>query len=112
SVIIAGVVTGGGGDRAAEPTVPEPTDSVFDASTTSTTYVDVQTVATSEPVQKVPLGRTLTEGLAGDDVKLVQQRLKDLGFDPGPIDGIFGTMTKQSVWAFEKLVMKVPRTEA
>jgi len=113
AVIVAGVVTGGGGGSAAEQTVPGPTDPLpIDSSTTSTTYVDVETVVTSEPVQKVPLGRTLTEGLAGDDVQLVQQRLKDLGFDPGPVDGIYGLMTKQSVWAFEKLVMKTPRTEA
>jgi hypothetical protein len=43
---------------------------------------------------------------------MVQQRLLDLGFDPGPIDGVVGTLTKQAVWAFEKLVMGVPRAGA
>ena len=42
----------------------------------------------------------------------VQTRLKELGFDPGPIDGQFGSLTRASVWAFEKLVMQTPRNEA
>ena len=43
---------------------------------------------------------------------MVQQRLKDLGFEPGPIDGAFGDLTRAAVWAFEKLVMQTPRDEA
>ena len=42
----------------------------------------------------------------------MQERLKALGFDPGPIDGEFGSLTRASVWAFEKLVMQTPRSEA
>jgi hypothetical protein len=59
----------------------------------------------------VPLGRTLSNGVAGDDVQMVQQRLVDLGFDPGPVDGQYGGLTIQSVWAFEKLIMDVPRQQ-
>ena len=40
---------------------------------------------------------------------MVQERLVDLGFDPGPTDGVYGGLTIQAVWAFEKLVMQVPR---
>ena len=43
---------------------------------------------------------------------MVQQRLKELGFDPGPIDGQFGDLTRAAVWAFEKLVLRTPRDEA
>ena len=60
----------------------------------------------------VPLDRTLELGMKGDDVLRVQQRLKDLKFDPGPIDGEFGQNTVQAMWAFEKLVMSVPRENA
>jgi hypothetical protein len=35
-----------------------------------------------------------------------------LKFAPGPIDGVFGRSTVQAVWAFEKLVMKTPRSKA
>ncbi len=48
----------------------------------------------------------------GADVKMVQQRLKDLGFEPGPIDGAFGDLTRAAVWAFEKLVLGTPRDDA
>jgi peptidoglycan hydrolase-like protein with peptidoglycan-binding domain len=78
----------------------------------STTTTGVPpTMSDAEPTLP-PVTRTLKQGLAGDDVKMLQERLGDLGFDPGPADGIFGTLTTQSVWAFEKLVLKTPRTEA
>jgi hypothetical protein len=45
-------------------------------------------------------------------VQDVQERLTELGFFVGPIDGQFGNLTKMAVWAFEKLVMQTPRDEA
>lgn len=38
--------------------------------------------------------------IAADDVRRVQMRLRDVGFDPGPIDGIAGAQTRI---AFDKL---------
>ena len=35
-----------------------------------------------------------------EDVKRVQQALKEQGQDPGPIDGIIGPKTKQALRAF------------
>ena len=72
----------------------------------------VITVETSVPIVKVPLNGTVGPGQAGDDVTRVQQRLTDLGFAPGPIDGQFGGLTKMAVWAFEKLVMETDREKA
>jgi putative peptidoglycan binding protein len=43
-------------------------------------------------IQRHPLDR-----MAG-----VQQRLKELGFDPGPIDGIYGPLTKKAVRSFQE----------
>lgn len=59
-----------------------------------------------------PIDRELTEGVQGEDVRNLQTRLAELKFAPGPIDGVYGRATVQAVWAFEKLVMKVPREEA
>ena len=73
---------------------------------------DVIVETTSAPLITVPLERTLELGMKGDDVLRLQQRLKDLRFDPGPIDGEFGQNTVQAMWAFEKLVMSVPRERA
>jgi peptidoglycan hydrolase-like protein with peptidoglycan-binding domain len=48
-------------------------------------------------------GLVLFAGDEGDDVETLQQRLADGPFDPGPIDGEYGTATVQAVWALEKL---------
>jgi lipoprotein-anchoring transpeptidase ErfK/SrfK len=37
----------------------------------------------------------------GPQTEALQQRLRELGFDPGPVDGTFGTNTTESVWAFQ-----------
>lgn len=109
TVVIAGATLGGGGgsDAAAEPTI------VIDTAAPALEVPDsvpevTATIETTAPVEKTTIDRTLTKGLAGDDVRQVQQRLTDLGFVPGPIDGIYGDQTIKSVWAYEKLVLEVP----
>ncbi len=67
--------------------------------------------ATATTVPEVPLTRTLGPGLTGDDVTRLQQRLKDLGYDPGPIDGQFGPATQMAVWAYQKLVLGLTGTD-
>ncbi len=71
-----------------------------------------EVVVTENSVPKVPLTRRLREGVNGDDVLRLQERLSQLKFDPGPADGDFGQATKQAVWAFEKLVLGIPRKQA
>ena len=95
TVVAIGVLSGSSEDLASENSNP---DVVVDTS--------------SVPLITVPLGRTLELGMKGDDVLRLQQRLKDLRFDPGPVDGEFGQNTVQAMWAFEKLVMSVPRERA
>jgi hypothetical protein len=63
-------------------------------------------IKTDPAAQKTQLSQTLRKGTFGDEVKAVQQRLKDFGFDPGPVDGQFGTGTEQALWAFEGLVLQ------
>ncbi len=43
----------------------------------------------------------LKEGMSGESVKILQQRLKTLGFFNGTIDGVFGVETLQSVIAVQ-----------
>jgi hypothetical protein len=45
---------------------------------------------------------TLKQGSSGPDVKDLQQRLKDLGFDPNGVDGNFGPGTTKAVIAFQQ----------
>ncbi|MDD4570376.1 MAG: peptidoglycan-binding domain-containing protein [Tepidanaerobacteraceae bacterium] len=46
--------------------------------------------------------RILYQGLIGDDVRELQSNLESLGYDVGPIDGIFGPLTEQAVKKFQK----------
>jgi hypothetical protein len=113
AVIAAGVM--GGGDSGND--VPESGSPVTGSSTVAVVPVSqppaVVTVETSVPIVKVPLDNgTIGTGYQGDDVTRVQQRLTELGFAPGPIDGQFGSLTKMAVWAFEKLVMETDREKA
>ena len=107
-VIVAGVAggSGDGSDDAATAT------SAALTSTPATQPAPVATVATTAPIVKTQLTRTLGSGMAGDDVRQLQERLTQLGFATGGADGLYGDLTTMAVWAFEKLVMQVPRSQA
>lgn len=49
-----------------------------------------------------PMDDYLREGATGAKVKELQERLKAQGFNPGPIDSIFGIGTVQAVISFQK----------
>ena len=44
----------------------------------------------------------LRNGSRGEEVRELQQKLSDAGFDPGPIDGIFGSKTDVAVRKFQE----------
>ncbi|MET0461382.1 MAG: L,D-transpeptidase family protein, partial [Ilumatobacteraceae bacterium] len=50
------------------------------------------------------LTQPLSQGMSGTEVQTLQQRLADLGFQPGPVDGQFGKLTTAAVWAWETVV--------
>ena len=94
---------------------PLGTDGVRQPSPTPTTppTTSPETVPTTTvgPPEVPPLTHSISDGMVGLDVERLQRRLTDVAFDPGPIDGVFGPATLRSVWAFEKLVLGVPRTD-
>jgi len=47
-------------------------------------------------------------GSRGPNVKLIQSLLSQIGFSPGPADGIFGAQTRQAVIAFQRRFGLVP----
>lgn len=109
-VVIAGVTGRDGGSSAASTTTSVVASSTSDVPVTS--QPSVATVSTTAPVAKTTLDRTLSPGMAGGSVKALQSRLKALGFDPGAPDGSYGERTRQAVWAYEKLVLQIPRDKA
>jgi N-acetylmuramoyl-L-alanine amidase len=50
------------------------------------------------------LSRAVNHPFVGDDVAALQQRLLDLGFDPGRCDGIFGARTEAALREFQRNV--------
>jgi Putative peptidoglycan binding domain/Penicillin-insensitive murein endopeptidase len=44
----------------------------------------------------------LRSGSRGEGVRELQQKLSDAGFDPGPIDGVFGSKTDAAVRKFQE----------
>lgn len=117
-VVIAGVSGNSSGDGAstdsAPPSASAPVSSVtsdanpgaVDGSlTVPTSSGPAVVIDSSVPVTKTVLAKTLAFGMYGDDVKALQQRLTDLGFAPGGIDGAFGANTRTAIWAYEKLVL-------
>jgi peptidoglycan hydrolase-like protein with peptidoglycan-binding domain len=63
-----------------------------------------ETQLTTQPVKderKIDMP-VLKQGSIGPQVLALQTRLKELGFDPGQIDGRFGSATTSAVTAFQK----------
>lgn len=106
-VVLAGVSGGSPDDGNVAPTT---VDSAISSSIAAST-VPIETqpnivVPTSTAtVPKTSFAAAITVGSYGNDVKQLQQRLTDLGFAPGPVDGAFGGGTQQAVWAYKKFVM-------
>ena len=105
-VLGVGFLSSAGGSSSPEALGPDTavtTTVLVDPAAPATTVVDP---ATTVPTV-APLAAALVKGSNGDDVVRLQQRLTDLGFQPGPVDGQFGTGTQQAVWAFKKLAGNV-----
>lgn len=80
----------------AVPTTAAPATTAATTTTTSTTTsTTTTTTTTTRPFVRV-----------GDDeerVRIVQDKLRALGYDPGPSDGRFGPATLNAVWAFQRI---------
>ena len=60
---------------------------------------DDKTIKNAARIKQVA---TLKKGSTGPEVKALQEKLKTLGYDPGTIDGNYGTKTVSAVKAFQK----------
>ena len=83
-----------------------PVDSALPVADASalTTVTAVGSDTTAVTVPKTSFAETLAMGAFGSDVEQLQTRLTELGFVPGVVDGQFGSLTQQAVWAYKKLV--------
>ena len=109
-VVVAAGLSGRSEGDTGEPSSGSSNSSVtapFAGDTTIATSPSIGTDTTdplATPVVKTTFAQTLAKGAAGDDVTQLQTRLTELGFAPGTVDGQFGSLTQQAVWAYKKLV--------
>jgi peptidoglycan hydrolase-like protein with peptidoglycan-binding domain len=75
-----------------------------DPAKTPKAFQDKAVIENNAPIQKnIPTSvTTLTKGAAGSKVKTLQVRLELQGYEPGPIDGIFGDRTAAAVKSFQE----------
>ena len=78
---------------------PAPTGEVPAADLTEALMADI----TQEEIAAAGLGeRILMRGMEGEDVRLLQRRLYQLGYYLGSIDGVFGLGTRTAVYGFQR----------
>jgi len=62
---------------------------------------DVMLIAAGRPVVvirgDIPAYRDLVPGISGDDVRQLESALERLGFEPGPVDGVYDEQTSAAV---------------
>lgn len=86
----------GGGTRDDAAGTAQSTDSTESAADSELFEYDAEEL-------EAPLARpTLRRGSRGSSVIELQQRLTTLGFNPGTVDGIFGSRTESAVRAFQR----------
>lgn len=64
--------------------------------------------ATVPPTTALEFDHDVGPGSTGAKVGALQNRLIEIGFDPGPADSVFGPATERAVWAFEKFILDTP----
>ena len=90
-----------GEEKGSSPSVSTPGESGNPTEPTSAPSVTAPPTTPTTPTTppptyaKVVFTRTIRQGDKGDETARIQQRLKDLAFDPGPVDGRFGLTGKQ-----------------
>jgi peptidoglycan hydrolase-like protein with peptidoglycan-binding domain len=104
-------------DQASPETTTSTTTTTTKKPTTTTTTTTTAppppptTIKQPNPVSLPPLFGPLAEGASGDVVAAYQQRMVDVKFDPGAVDGYFGPAMTYAVQALQKL-FGVPITGA
>ena len=106
AVVVPAVVYSQFRGRGARSEAPDPTDPTTTAATSTT--LPPSTSLAEVPVASAPaveFDHDVGPGTNGAKVEALQDRLRQLGFDPGPTDATFGPATERAVWAFEKFIL-------
>ncbi len=99
----AAACTASGADEAGSTTSTSAASTSTSRATSTTAPSTTTTAPPETTTSEAPPSDVLAEGAQGPRVEQLQQRLTELRYDPGAVDGKFGTATTQAVWAFQKL---------
>ncbi|RAY13079.1 murein L,D-transpeptidase [Actinomadura craniellae] len=100
-VVIGGIMVLAGCSGGSSQARADGVGATRSAPATPTTATPAPTSPTPTPTPLVR--RTLKPGARNADVRALQQRLKELKYDPGKIDGKYGPTLQRAVWAFQKV---------
>jgi peptidoglycan hydrolase-like protein with peptidoglycan-binding domain len=111
--LIAAVLVAAGASLTGMPTIKTrpvgaSADVALPSSTTTTPTTPPAPTTTTVPVPPAP-APGFGNGDAGPDIQALEQRLVDLKYDPGTVDGKFDWATHYAVMAFQK-VQGLPRS--
>ncbi|HEX4979466.1 MAG TPA: L,D-transpeptidase family protein [Acidimicrobiales bacterium] len=98
-LVIAGTVASActnGSGNVESASMPSTTTTTTPTTTTSTTTTTIPPTTTTPP----PPG--LGNGATGAEVQALEQRLAELKYDPGKVDGVYDSSTGHAVMAFQK----------
>ena len=112
AVVVFVGFSGGDNNQASGGTIDPLAGEVQESLSVPSSVGEQIVIPTDPAIEKTQLLATLKLHSTGLAVVALQDRLKELAFDPGPSDGYFGFGTRQAVWAFEKLVLGTPAAEA
>ena len=108
-LLVAAAACGGGATNAAAPTTTaRPTTTTSTTAPTTTTTTVVTTTTTAPPPTTAPPVTGLQPGASGAEVAALQQRLADLGYWLGAVDGNYGGATAHAVTALQKVAGVAP----
>jgi peptidoglycan hydrolase-like protein with peptidoglycan-binding domain len=68
---------------------------------TATRAVKAPAVANHSKEESVKPVSALVPAPSQDEIRILQMRLRDAGFDPGPIDGLLGAQTKKAIQDYQ-----------
>lgn len=88
--------------EATTTTTAPPTTTTTAPPTTTTAAPTTTTAPPPPPTTEPPRGNMLRPGDSGPAVRELQQKLSDLGYWLGGVDGTYGQTTQQAVLAFQK----------
>ena len=98
--LVAGACSSAGGEQTR---ASSSSSSTTTSSTTTTTEATTTTTAAPTTTTPPPPPPALTRGAQGPEVQAMEQKLAELKYDTGKVDGVFDAATGHAVMAFQKV---------